>query len=131
VLCCCVQPEDGAVDKTGTTDTDLTEKGINPVGGFPHYGLIRNDWIMVKGCVAGPKKRVITLRKTIVPSTKRDEPINLKFIDTSSKFGHGRFQTLEEKYRFMGTLDRLEDLKKVEALRAEYQRSRKSAAPKA
>ena len=30
------------------------------------------------------------------------EEINLKFIDTSSKFGHGRFQTKDEKDRFMG-----------------------------
>ena len=113
---------DGEVDKTATTETDLTEKGINPVGGFPHYGVIKNDWIMLKGCVAGPKKRVLTLRKTIVVSSKREEPINLKFIDTSSKFGHGRFQTLEEKYRFMGTTDRLEDMQKIQKLQLEYRR---------
>ncbi len=29
------------------------------------------------------------------------EKIDLKFIDTSSKFGHGRFQTSEEKKNFM------------------------------
>ncbi len=91
------QVGDGEVDKTASTETDLTEKGINPVGGFPHYGVIKNDWVMLKGCVVGPKKRVITMRKTIVVDIKRQEPINLKFIDTSSKFGHGRFQTLEEK----------------------------------
>lgn len=32
-------------------------------GGFPHYGEVNNDFIMLKGCVMGPKKRVITLRK--------------------------------------------------------------------
>ena len=32
------------------------------------------------------------------------EQINLKFIDTSSKFGHGRFQTPDEKAKFMGPL---------------------------
>lgn len=32
---------------------------------------------------------------------KQMEKINLKFIDTSSKFGHGRFQTLAEKKAFM------------------------------
>jgi len=115
---------DGEVDKTATTETDLTEKGINPVGGFPHYGMIKNDWIMVKGCIPGTKKRVLTLRKTIVPSSKRDEPINLKFIDTSSKFGHGRFQTLEEKYRFMGTMDRLDQLNKIEGLKREARKER-------
>ena len=29
------------------------------------------------------------------------EKIDLKFIDTTSKFGHGRFQTIEEKKAFM------------------------------
>lgn len=38
--------------------------------------------------------------------TSRDavEVIDLKFIDTSSKFGHGRFQHPAEKRAFMGLL---------------------------
>jgi len=32
------------------------------------------------------------------------EQLEVKFIDTSSKFGHGRFQTLEEKDKFLGPL---------------------------
>lgn len=28
----------------------------------------------------------------------------LKFIDTASKFGHGRFQTIQEKNRFFGPM---------------------------
>jgi len=93
---------EGAVDKSAMTETDLTAKGITPLGGFPHYGEITNDWIMIKGGVQGPKKRVITLRKPIMPDSRRKEPAQLKFIDTSSKFGHGRFQTVEEKASFMG-----------------------------
>ena len=92
--------------KSASTEADLTEKSITPVGGFPHYGEVNEDWLMIKGCVAGPKKRCITLRKSVVPVVKRShlEPIGLKFIDTSSKYGHGRFQTLEEKQKFLGTL---------------------------
>ncbi|GAA5974503.1 hypothetical protein JCM3765_005347, partial [Sporobolomyces pararoseus] len=30
--------------------------------------------------------------------------VSLKFIDTSSKFGHGRFQTIAEKNAFQGQL---------------------------
>jgi large subunit ribosomal protein L3e len=33
------------------------------MGGFPHYGEVNNDFVMLKGCVMGPKKRVITMRK--------------------------------------------------------------------
>lgn len=35
------------------------------MGGFPHYGEVNNDYLMIKGCCMGPKKRVITLRKVI------------------------------------------------------------------
>jgi len=86
------------------TPTDLTEKTITPLGGFPHYGEVNNHFVMIKGAVVGPKKRVITMRKSIVRHVRRAalEEITLKFIDTASKFGHGRFQTKKEKDKFMG-----------------------------
>jgi len=61
---------------------------------------------MIKGGVVGPKKRVVTLRKSLIQQTSTDarEDVKLKFIDTSSKFGHGRFQTYEEKAKFMGPM---------------------------
>lgn len=37
-------------------------------------------------------------------SRRAQEKIDLKFIDTTSKFGHGRFQTVEEKKAFMVSL---------------------------
>jgi large subunit ribosomal protein L3e len=99
---------------SAATESDLTEKGITPVGGFPHYGQVTEDWIMIKGCVGGSKKRPITLRKSIVATAKRShlEPLNIKFIDTSSKYGHGRFQTQDEKKKFMGPLKRDANAKK-------------------
>jgi len=30
--------------------------------------------------------------------------VQVKFIDTASKIGHGRFQTFEEKDKFLGPL---------------------------
>jgi len=92
--------------KSASTPQDLTAKGINPLGGFPHYGMVRNDWVMLKGCIVGPKKRVITLRKPIVAPTKAGEDIALSFIDTSSKFGHGRFQTADEKAAYYGIVEK-------------------------
>jgi len=87
-----------------STDADLTEKTINPLGGFPHYGLVKNDFLLIKGCCVGPKKRAIILRKSLHAQTSRAslEQITLKFIDTSSKLGHGRFQTQDEKAKFYG-----------------------------
>jgi large subunit ribosomal protein L3e len=94
----------GTDAKSAATEFDITEKKITPMGGFPHYGVVNEDFIMLKGTVMGPKKRVITLRKTLFNPTTRDakEQIALKFIDTSSKFGHGRFQTSDEKAKFEG-----------------------------
>merc|ERR1712059_102298 len=88
------------------TEINITDKSINPVGGFVHYGLVKNDFVLIKGGVIGPKKRAITLRKSLLKQTSRAalENVNLKFIDTTSKMGHGRFQTPEEKKSFMGPL---------------------------
>ncbi|KAI5698507.1 hypothetical protein M8J76_005341 [Diaphorina citri] len=116
-----IHTKDGKVIKNNaSTDYDLTEKSITPMGGFPHYGEVNNDFLMIKGCCMGPKKRVITLRKSLLVHTKRValEKINLKFIDTSAKFGHGRFQTPADKLAFMGYLkkDRIrEEEKKASA----------------
>jgi len=92
------------VEANAQTDADLTKKTITPMGGFPHYGEVNEDFVMLKGCVIGTKKRVLTLRKSLLPQVKRAalEEIALKFIDTSSKFGHGRFQTSKEKEEFFG-----------------------------
>ena len=88
------------------TEADLTKKSITPMGGFVHYGEVNEDWLMLKGSIVGVKKRAIILRKSIVkPSTRKHlETIDIKFIDTSSKQGHGRFQTKEEKAKFLGPL---------------------------
>jgi large subunit ribosomal protein L3e len=90
--------------KNACTEADLTEKAITPMGGFSHYGEINEEWMMLKGAVMGTRKRLITMRKSLLPQVSRRalEKIELKFIDTSSKFGHGRFQTSEEKAKFFG-----------------------------
>jgi large subunit ribosomal protein L3e len=86
------------------TQNDLTEKSITPMGGFSHYGEVTQDWVMLKGAIMGARKRIITLRKSLLPQVSRKacEKIELKFIDTASKMGHGRFQTSEEKAKFYG-----------------------------
>lgn len=92
--------------ENASTEADLTQKYITPMGGFPHYGEVTNDYLMLKGCCVGIRKRTLMLRKAMFPnlSNGANRPINLKFIDTSSKFGHGRFQTTDEKQKFYGKL---------------------------
>lgn len=103
--------------KGASTEQDLTEKGITPMGGFSHYGEVNQDWVMLKGTVMGCRKRVITMRKSLLPQMSRSatEKIELKFIDTSSKFGHGRFQTCEEKAKFFGSAVKKQKVEKKEA----------------
>merc|ERR1711887_467942 len=113
----------GVVKNTGSTDFDLTEKTINPMGGFPHYGNVVNDFIMLKGGCVGSKNRILVMRKSLKPRVSRSalEKIDLHFIDTSSKLGHGRFQTSAEKRQFMG-------MSKKERLAKEKERGDKAAA---
>jgi large subunit ribosomal protein L3e len=124
--------------KSASTTFDLTEKTITPMGGFVGYGVIRNDFVMIKGCVQGPRRRVVTLRRPVCPQTSRaiNEKITLKFVDTSSKMGHGRFQTQKEKRGWFGPLkkDRIrneERLRKERAARAAERKAKGTAAPKA
>lgn len=120
----CVDPKNAA------TEFDITEKTITPMGGFIGYGVVRNDFVMLKGSVTGPRRRVLTLRRPMCPQTskKLTEQIKLKFIDTSSKMGHGRFQTRKEKFQWYGTLKH-ERLRNEEKLRKE--RAAKAAERKA
>ena len=92
--------------QNASTEYDLTKKTINPMGGFHHYGLVKNDYLMIKGSCPGIRKRPLTLRKSLMTQFKRSaqEDVTLKWIDTSSKFGHGRFQTEDEKAKHYGTV---------------------------
>ncbi len=76
------------------------------MGGFVRYGEVKNDFLLMKGSVPGVKKRVITLRKSMAAPTTRKalEKVELKWIDTPSKFGHGVYQTAAEKKQIVGTL---------------------------
>ncbi|XP_062508818.1 large ribosomal subunit protein uL3-like [Corticium candelabrum] len=109
------QKDGKLIKNNAATQYDDTDKSITPVGGFPHYGEVNQDYLMLKGCIMGPKKRVVTLRKSLLVHTSRValEKIDLKWIDTASKFGHGRFQTPQEKKNFMGLLKK--DKEKEEA----------------
>ena len=90
------------------------------------------SFVLIKGSCPGVKKRVLTLRKSLMVHTSRKalEVTALKFLDTSSKFGksifpegkyqmacvwemlscapfslgHGRFQSKAEKDAYLGVL---------------------------
>lgn len=56
------------------------EKDINPNEGFPHYGKIKTDYILIRGCVQGPDKRQAFLTWPLRP-TKKAKKKNFEFIE--------------------------------------------------
>jgi large subunit ribosomal protein L3 len=48
-------------------------ENLTPKGGFPHYGAIRKDYLILSGSVPGPAMRMIKLRCAMRPPTKREE----------------------------------------------------------
>ncbi len=57
---------------------------INPKGGFLHYGLIKNNYLLLKGSIPGPVKRPIILTEPIRPKNKGYQ-IEIKTINLRSK----------------------------------------------
>ncbi len=54
---------------------------INLKGGFPHYGNVKNDYIIVKGSVQGHQKRLILLNHAVRPDRKqRAEKLSIEHI---------------------------------------------------
>ncbi len=46
----------------------ISEKDINKKGGFEHYGVIKNDYIILKGSISGPQKRGLVITPAMKPS---------------------------------------------------------------
>lgn len=57
---------------------------VNPKGGFVRYGLVKNKYVIIKGSVPGPKKRIILLLKSIKPN-KTKEKLTLKKLSLLSQ----------------------------------------------
>lgn len=52
------------------TDKD-GQNSINPAGGFKHFGLVRGDYIVVRGSVPGVPKRLLKMRQPIRSVSKK------------------------------------------------------------
>ncbi len=60
---------------------------VNPKGGFVRYGDVKNTFVLIKGSVAGPKKRIIRFCKPIRAKT---EPSAFKLLEISKKSKQGK-----------------------------------------
>lgn len=61
---------------------------VNPQGGFLNYGLVKNDYVLVKGSIPGPKKRLIFLTAPIRPFPKNKSLPKIKSISKASQQGN-------------------------------------------
>lgn len=60
---------------------------ITPDGGFLNYGVVKNDFLLLKGSVGGPMKRLVRLRKALRgPKVALGKP-EIKVISLDSKQG--------------------------------------------
>ena len=55
---------------------------VTPSGGFKSYGKLQGDYVLLKGSVMGPAKRLITLRKSARRSRYPSEPIKVTYVNT-------------------------------------------------
>ena len=67
--------------KIGSDGTEVT-----PDGGFINYGIVRNGYVMIRGSVPGPSKRLIRMRPPIRGKLPLDAPA-INYISTESHQG--------------------------------------------
>ncbi|MCH2645109.1 MAG: 50S ribosomal protein L3, partial [Candidatus Poseidoniaceae archaeon] len=62
------------------------EHSITPSGGFLHYGEVNSDYILIKGSVPGPAKRLIRFRDAM-RSNEEPQRYVITYVSTRSKQG--------------------------------------------
>lgn len=60
---------------------------INSDGGFINYGVVKNNYMLIKGSIAGPKKRLVKLTKPMREAIAPKEAPSIKFISKQSQQG--------------------------------------------
>ena len=60
---------------------------INPSGGFINYGLVRGNYVLIKGSIPGPAKRLIRIRSAIRMNNQEIIKPVVEFVSTQSKQG--------------------------------------------
>lgn len=68
--------------KIGSNGSEVT-----PQGGLLKYGIVKGDYIMLKGSVPGPIKRLVRIRDAIRPSRTPQTAPELSYISLQSKQG--------------------------------------------
>lgn len=67
---------------------------ITPVSGFKHYGVVRGSYLLIKGSVPGPVKRLVRMRQAIRPvpiemipdERRKEDEVKISYVSTT--FSH-------------------------------------------
>ncbi len=70
--------------KFGTKDE---VSAINVKGGFPGYGLVRGDYVLLHGSIPGPSKRLVKFRDASRQRVPDAESLDINYISIESKLG--------------------------------------------
>ncbi len=61
---------------------------VNPKGGLVNYGLVKSSYVLIKGSIQGPKKRLVLLSEPIRLKKKTSQTSeSIKYINTESQQG--------------------------------------------
>ena len=63
------------------------DKSITPAGGFLKYGEVNSEYVLVKGSLPGPAKRLVRFRDATRGSDKPAHPLEITYVSTASKQG--------------------------------------------
>ncbi len=62
-------------------------KDIVPAGGFVKYGVVKNNYVLLKGSIPGPKKRTVMLRKPMRKAPQEEKEPQITYVSTVSQQG--------------------------------------------
>lgn len=68
--------------RIGTSGDEIT-----PAGGFLHYGVVRGPYVLIKGSIPGPNKRLVRIRPAIRQGDHAIRTPTINYVSAQSKQG--------------------------------------------
>lgn len=65
----------------------LGDESVTPDGGFVNYGEVNGPYVLVKGSLPGPNKRLLRLRPAVRPSDQPRLDPEVRYVSTASQQG--------------------------------------------
>ncbi len=55
-------------------NSESEEYKINPSGGFKHFGIVKGDYVILRGSIPGTYSRMVKLRTPVRPKITKINP---------------------------------------------------------